>query len=225
MSTQSEAGQDAMGTTQSPRSDTRERIINVALELFSEQGYEQTSLREIADRLGVTKAALYYHFKTKDDIVHGIVDTMSAPIDEAIAWGEQKPWSPELRDELVRRFGAGMSERAPLLRFFHENQPAMRDSPAGLEFKERMVAMIRLVHGPGATFEDRLRATMSLFTINSAMFLLKHGAPEGPVEPLAQAGEAGGACGEAKPEALAESLSAALTVALEIAALIEPKDA
>ena len=46
-----------MGTTQSPRSDTRERIIRVALELFSEQGYEQTSLREIADRLGVTKAA------------------------------------------------------------------------------------------------------------------------------------------------------------------------
>ncbi|MFF1868080.1 TetR/AcrR family transcriptional regulator [Streptomyces sp. CB03911] len=214
-----------MGTTQSPRSDTRERIINVALELFSEQGYEQTSLREIADRLGVTKAALYYHFKTKDDIVHGIVDTMSAPIDEAIAWGEQKPWSPELRDELVRRFAAGMSERAPLLRFFHENQPAMRDSPAGLEFKERMIAMIRLVHGPGATFEDRLRATMSLFTINSAMFLLKHGESGTAAEPLAGTDEGGGPCGEAKAEALTESLSAALTVALEIAALIEPKDA
>ncbi|MCX5212184.1 TetR/AcrR family transcriptional regulator [Kitasatospora sp. NBC_00240] len=218
MSTQSEAGQDAMGTTQSPRSDTRGRIIRVALELFSEQGYEQTSLREIADRLGVTKAALYYHFKTKDDIVHGIVDTMAAPIDEAIAWGEQKPWSPELRDELVRRFAAGMSERAPLLRFFHENQPALRDSPAGLEFKERMIAMIRLVHGPGASFEDRLRATMSLFTINSAMFLLKQGMTE------ASPGAAGDRCGEAQAEALAESLPAALTVALEIATLIEPKD-
>ncbi len=201
-----------MGTTHSPRSDTRERIVNVALELFAEQGYEQTSLREIADRLGVTKAALYYHFKTKDDIVHGIVEAMAAPIDEAIAWGEQQPWSPGLRDELVRRFAAGMSERAPLLRFFHENQPALRESPAGLEFKDRMFAMIRLVHGPGATFQDRLRATMALFTINSAFFLIKQDAAENA------------ACGfHADGPTLVESMSGALEVALEISALIEPK--
>ncbi|MFB7377451.1 TetR/AcrR family transcriptional regulator [Kitasatospora purpeofusca] len=161
-----------MGTTQSPRSDTRARIVAIALELFSEQGYERTSLREIADRLGVTKAALYYHFKTKEDIVHGIVATTAAPIDELIAWGREQTWTPEVRDELIRRFAAGMAERAPLLRFFQENQPALRDLPAGQEFRDRMIALVRLVHGPGATFEDRLRAMMSLFTINSALFLL-----------------------------------------------------
>jgi AcrR family transcriptional regulator len=47
----------------------RERILDVALELFNEQGYEKTSLRQIAERLGVTKAALYYHFERKDDIL------------------------------------------------------------------------------------------------------------------------------------------------------------
>src|SRR5216110_1198663 len=51
------------------RGDTRARIQRVALELFAEQGYDATSLREIAERLGVTKAALYYHFKSKEDIV------------------------------------------------------------------------------------------------------------------------------------------------------------
>lgn len=120
-----------MSTLQSPRGGTRARIISVALELFSEHGYEKTSLREIADRLGVTKAALYYHFKTKDDIVHGIVESMVAPIDETIAWGEQQTWSPAVRDELVRRFAEGVAERAPLLRFFHDNQPALRESPPG----------------------------------------------------------------------------------------------
>jgi AcrR family transcriptional regulator len=50
-------------------SNTRERILDVALELFSTKGYEQTSLREIADRLGITKAALYYHFERKEDIL------------------------------------------------------------------------------------------------------------------------------------------------------------
>jgi len=47
---------------------TRERILDVALELFNEQGYDKTSLRQIAERLGVTKAALYYHFERKEDI-------------------------------------------------------------------------------------------------------------------------------------------------------------
>jgi AcrR family transcriptional regulator len=52
-----------------PRGVTRERILDVALELFNEQGYEQTPLREIAERVGVTKAALYYHFERKEDIL------------------------------------------------------------------------------------------------------------------------------------------------------------
>ena len=203
-----------MSTTQSPRSDTRARIIDVALELFAAQGYEKTSLREIADRLGVTKAALYYHFKTKDDIVHGIVESMAAPIDEAIAWGRGRPWSPELRDELVRRFAAGMAERAPLLRFFHENQPALRESAAGLEFRDRMLAMIELVQGPDATFHDRLRATLALFSINSALFLLKHDRAESAIP--------GELSAEAAPTTLAEALDIAVELALEIAARIEP---
>ena len=49
--------------------ETRERILEAALDLFIELGYEGTSLREIANRLGVTKAALYYYFESKDEIL------------------------------------------------------------------------------------------------------------------------------------------------------------
>jgi AcrR family transcriptional regulator len=49
--------------------DTRERILDVSLDLFIEKGYDKTSLREIAEQLGVTKAALYYHFPSKQDIL------------------------------------------------------------------------------------------------------------------------------------------------------------
>lgn len=49
--------------------DTRERILDVALDLFTEQGFEKTSLRQIAERMGFSKAALYYHFASKDDIL------------------------------------------------------------------------------------------------------------------------------------------------------------
>jgi AcrR family transcriptional regulator len=50
-------------------SDTRERILDVALDLFTEKGYDKTTLREIAEQLGFTKAALYYHFPSKKDIL------------------------------------------------------------------------------------------------------------------------------------------------------------
>src|SRR5580704_5068273 len=52
-----------------PRGSTRARILDVALDLFNEQGYDKTSLREIAARLGFTKAALYYHFERKEDLL------------------------------------------------------------------------------------------------------------------------------------------------------------
>lgn len=55
-----------------PRGSTRERILDVALDLFTERGYDKTSLREIADELGFTKAALYYHFERKEDILFAL---------------------------------------------------------------------------------------------------------------------------------------------------------
>jgi AcrR family transcriptional regulator len=48
---------------------TRERILDVAIDLFIEKGFDGTSLREIAAKLGFTKAALYYHYASKDDIL------------------------------------------------------------------------------------------------------------------------------------------------------------
>src|ERR1700753_4004466 len=50
-------------------SETRERILDIAQQLFTRQGYDKTSLRDIAERLGITKAALYYYFARQEDIL------------------------------------------------------------------------------------------------------------------------------------------------------------
>jgi AcrR family transcriptional regulator len=55
---------------------THERILDVALDLFLEKGYDKTSLREIAEQLGFSKAALYYHFASKDDIFLALHDRL-----------------------------------------------------------------------------------------------------------------------------------------------------
>lgn len=63
-----------MARPRSPRVEGRNRVIAAALDLFAEQGFSATSLQQIADHLGVTKAAVYYHFRNKDDIVVAVVN-------------------------------------------------------------------------------------------------------------------------------------------------------
>ena len=54
-------------------SGTKQRIQAVARELFVTQGVKNTSLRQISERLGITKPALYYHFASRDELVRSII--------------------------------------------------------------------------------------------------------------------------------------------------------
>ena len=56
--------------------DTKERILESALRLFARDGYEAVSVSMIAGELGMTKAALYKHYKSKRDIFDSIVERM-----------------------------------------------------------------------------------------------------------------------------------------------------
>ncbi len=64
---------------------TRDRILDEALDLFIEKGFDKASLRELAGRMGFTKAALYYHFPSKADILMALHQRMHALIDEPLA--------------------------------------------------------------------------------------------------------------------------------------------
>ena len=67
------------------QSDTKARIRAVALELFGHKGYEKTSLREIAERLDITKAALYYHYASKGDLLRSLVEPLREDAEEMTA--------------------------------------------------------------------------------------------------------------------------------------------
>jgi AcrR family transcriptional regulator len=64
--------------------DTRQRLLDIAKVLISRHGFAGTSLQMIADELGVTKAAVYYHFKTKDEIVEAIAAPMLAELNRVV---------------------------------------------------------------------------------------------------------------------------------------------
>ena len=56
---------------------TKERITEEALTLFSEKGYKGTSVKDIADAVGIKDASLYKHFKSKEEIFNAIVALIS----------------------------------------------------------------------------------------------------------------------------------------------------
>ncbi|HEX7400717.1 MAG TPA: TetR/AcrR family transcriptional regulator [candidate division Zixibacteria bacterium] len=53
--------------------DTKDKITRTALRLFLEKGYERTSLNDIAQEVGITKPAIYHHFKNKDQLFHQVL--------------------------------------------------------------------------------------------------------------------------------------------------------
>ncbi|MEV6956585.1 helix-turn-helix domain-containing protein [Streptomyces sp. NPDC051183] len=170
-------------STSSPqqrRGNTRQRIQDVALELFAEQGYEKTSLREIAERLEVTKAALYYHFKTKEDIIISIFDDVTRPIDELIEWAEQQPRTLEMKREVLRRYSEAMAGGASLYRFMQENQATMRELTIGETVKKRLFALTDLLRTEDGPLADQVRCVSALFTLHAGMMFLQHveGDPE-----------------------------------------------
>jgi AcrR family transcriptional regulator len=68
---------------------TRQQILATAQRLFAELGYDATSLQMIADEMGLTKAAVYYHFHAKNDILHAAmqpgIQRLKALVDETAA--------------------------------------------------------------------------------------------------------------------------------------------
>jgi AcrR family transcriptional regulator len=156
------------------RTDTREKIRAVALELFAEHGYEKTSLREIAERLGVTKAALYYHFKTKEDIVSSLFLDAQYEVEKLIAWAKQQPSTLETRQEVIRRYAAMVhGPVGRLMRFMSENNADVRALKSGDEARERFIALAEMLSDKDAPVPDQLRARLSIFSLHMGLFLMR----------------------------------------------------
>ncbi len=73
------------------RRTARDRVLDAAVELFAEHGVRGTSLRMIADRIGVGKAAVYYQFQSKDDIVLAVLAPVFDDIAQIVSDAESLP--------------------------------------------------------------------------------------------------------------------------------------
>jgi len=168
----------AVTTASTSRTDTRSRMQKVALELFAEQGYEKTSLREIAERLGVTKAALYYHFKSKEDIVHSFTDDYFSELDALVDWAKEQPRGEENRREILDRYVSIVLASSEVFRFLEQNRASVQSMEAGKErfarVRARLDGLVDVLVGAEAPLRDRVRAATAVLSVGATcMFFLQ----------------------------------------------------
>lgn len=145
-----------------PASETRERIQNVARELFTQKGVQRTSLQDIADRLGFTKPALYYHFSSRGELVRSIVQPLIDEGERFIADHERrrKPARAAPRELLDGYFDFHYKHRADLLLLVAE-LTTLADLgliDTILAWRERLT---RLVFGSRPTLQQSTRAVIA----------------------------------------------------------------
>src|SRR6266536_1760989 len=170
------ASQPAPPADAGAAASTRERTLDVALDLFVRKGYAETSLREIATELGFSKAALYYHFESKQDIlmalhmrVHSVTDdvlpVLEAEADTGAVW-------ERLVDLLI-----GLARRHRRLIELHiRNQDAMAElhrdpglakhGPVMSEMQDQLLGLLR---DPSVPAEGRIRRIASLGAIAAVL--------------------------------------------------------
>ena len=158
-----------------PRGVTRERILDVALELFNEQGYDKTSLREIAQRLDITKASLYYHFERKEDILLELHLRLHALgrdlLEELDAVGDSETFAAWPR--FLDRFIDKLLENRELFVLHQRNQSALesladneRHRAENEDMEERFR---RALANPAIPLDQRVRMACSIGAVFSGL--------------------------------------------------------
>jgi AcrR family transcriptional regulator len=167
-------GVDLPPAAATTKADTRERILDVALDLFTRQGFDGTSLRQIAEELGLTKAALYYHFESKDDILLALHMRLHEFGREALLEMAEGPitlqqWS-NLLDEIV---DATLAQR-PLFLMHERNQAALEKlhrEEHDAEHEDLQNQFRLMLADARIPIEDRVRMAASFGVLFSGLFL------------------------------------------------------
>lgn len=149
--------------------DTRERIEAAALDLFVVHGFERTTLQHIADRLELTKAALYYHFPSKHDLVRSVVQPAIDDVERLLTDADHTALEP--RDLLERFFDLHHAHRRVFLALIRD-PTGLADVDADNWVPRLADRFQHLLAGPDAGTEQRIRAVIAANGLSRCATLL-----------------------------------------------------
>lgn len=152
-----------------PLSTPQTRIIDAAVELFATHGVGGTSLQMIADAIGVTKAAVYHQFNTKDEIVLAVAEAELARVESVVEEAESQPDAMRAREALID----GMVDLAVRRRRFESmllGDPVITRFFAGhAQFRHVMGRLYGILAPDGADTDAWVSATMLTAAIGGAV--------------------------------------------------------
>ncbi|OAA26187.1 transcriptional regulator, tetR family [Frankia sp. EI5c] len=155
------------GRSRSQGADTRTRILAAAVELFVERGYAGTSVRDIAERLGVTKAALYYHFSSKEMILEALISPFESGLAQLVELARRDP-PPPPRAILVALTSLLVDTGAVLCAF--ANDPSVLYHRIGKDnIFSRQEAVIGALAGPQPTAARIMRARCAVGCVQNGV--------------------------------------------------------
>jgi AcrR family transcriptional regulator len=151
------------------RSPAQTRVIDAALELFAEHGVGGTSLQMIANALGVTKAAVYHQFQTKDEIVIAAADAELARLERLVDAAETEPDRARARDHLVAAIVDLAVERRRMESSLLGDPVIVRHYAHDRRFHDVMDRLYRILMSDDAKPEARVSAAMLVAAIGGAV--------------------------------------------------------
>ena len=163
------------GAASPQAASTRERVLDVALDLFTERGFDRTSLREIAERLGLTKAALYYHFASKEDILmelHMRLHEFGADALSKIT--EDDPITLDTWGALLDRVMGQMLAQRKIFLMHERNQAALEKlhrEDHDAEHEDMQTRFRRVLADPRVPLRDRVRMAASFGAVFAGLFM------------------------------------------------------
>jgi AcrR family transcriptional regulator len=152
-----------------PPSAPQARVIAAALHLFARHGVGGTSLQMIADEIGVTKAAVYYQYNTKDEIIRAVADAELSRLEAALDAAESEPSPDRARDAVI----AGIVDLAVERR--HEVSTLLNDPIIGRLYARNkrllqdMARLDRLLTGANAGPDSQVATAMLTAAISGAV--------------------------------------------------------
>ncbi|MEU4780551.1 helix-turn-helix domain-containing protein, partial [Micromonospora sp. NPDC023633] len=141
--------------------DTRTRILRAALDLFAEHGYQRTPLRQIGERLRLTKAAILYHFPTKEHLLTALIEPLVSDLEALLDAAEAGPAERARWAVLEGWVETMLTHRRPLGMLFHDIALITR----GDTFHRLMRIAMRandLIAGVDAGRRERVRAVQAV---------------------------------------------------------------
>ena len=152
-----------------PRTAAQTRIINAAFDLFAQNGVSATSLQMIADAIGVTKAAVYHQYPTKDEIVIAVAEVDLAKIEAALDTAEAAPSRPEELDLLLTSVIDLAVERRHMVTTLQGDPVMIRLLAEHEPFRLLMERLYGVMLGADADPEARVPAAMMAAAIGGAV--------------------------------------------------------